>query len=256
MTDSRQAAGRRGRLVLPLLLFAGVTLGAQTASGARRDRGHDPCQSVLRCQRLEAIGKAPSPQALQKAQAGGCDGYPEQAIAALRGYQLKIPGARAALIKTMPRGLGDVTSLLYMTAAPYPESATDFEIFLQAGGPQDQIPSDGCPDDFDPHRTLGLFAAYLGAISSELPSYPQFIPRFLEITQFFGQLERAKNFLAPDTGYSPVDPFAVLDGLLRDLYRRDPAAVRRAARFTIFGDKALAVAQSAAPRRPDGGGAG
>jgi hypothetical protein len=244
----------RGILLSFFLIVASVTLGAQAKASDHKGDGQGPCQSVLRCQRLEAIARAESAQALQEALNGGCDGYPEQAIAALRGYQLKEPGAAATLIGTMPRGLGDITALLYMTAAPYPETAPDFQFFLQAGGPQDQIPRDGCPDDFDPHRTMGLFAAYLSAVSNELPSRPQFIPRFLEITQFFGQLESTRYFFAPHQGYSPIDPKAILDGLLRELYRRNPTAVRKAARFTVLGKPALAVAQSAAPRKAGSGG--
>lgn len=236
----------RAQVLFVIVLASGAGLFAQAAAGAGGRASGGPCQSVTRCQRLEAIGLAGSPRALRRELAGGCDGYPEQAVGALRGYQLKLPGAERRLIGTMPRGLGDISSLLFLTAAPTSESATDFQVFLQAGGPQDQIPASGC-GDFDAFPTRPFFAAYFGALADVLPSYPRFIPRFLEITQLFGHLDDAR-ILAPGRGYSPVDPVAVLDNLLRILYKRDPAAVSHAALFTVFGDPALKVAQSAAPQ--------
>lgn len=238
------------RILVPFcFIAAGLVLGAQTNASARKVRSEGPCQAAWRCQTLAEIGTAKSPEALRGAAANGCSGFPEQAVRALRAYQLRLPGAANLLINTMPRGLGDITSLLYLTTAPGSETAADFQIDLQAGGPQDQIPPGGC-GDFDSRSTRGYFAAYFEAIAEELPSYPQFIPRFLEITQLFGNLDRARYFLAPDHGYSPVDAVGILDGLLRDLYRRDPAAVRKAARFTVLGKAALTVAQSAALRKP------
>jgi hypothetical protein len=234
-------------------LTAAVAFGAATAlaqrpgvSGVAGGAGKNPCRSPLRCERLLALSKARSLGELTTAYRKGCTGYPEQAVRALRAYQLGAPGRVHALLDSAPTRFGDVMSLLYVTAAPNPVSSDDFRGFFDTRGPLDVIPN-GC-GDFDSRRTQAIFTKYLAALAGAMPSHPQSFPRFLAASQLFGRAALWRSMNA-EGGYSPVDPLAVFGTLLRSLYKRDPAAFRRAARLTKFGPAALKVATSPPPKK-------
>lgn len=222
-------------LMLPPLCAAQV--------GARK-QAPDPCQSRDRCLRLYQLGKAPSVAALEKAFHAGCDGYSEEAIRSLRLYQLGAPGGAHALLNSMPRGIGDFMSLLWMTGDGTPETAGDIEYYYGAVYPKDELVTNGCRDG-GPAGNVKLFKAYFAALAKLSAAHPKYLPRFFIVSQLFGYKADWKDLNRCCGPHGSISVRATFSPLLASLLRAWPTEFTRAAHASKFGYPAFRQAKAA-----------
>ena len=203
----------------------------------------DPCQSRDRCLRLYQLGKAPSVTALEKAFHAGCDGYSEEAVRALRRYQLGAPGGAHALLNSMPRGIGDFMSLLWMTGDGTRETEGDFRFIYGTDYPKDGLPTDGCRGG-SPAGAKDLFRAYYSDLARVSASHPKYLPGFFAASQLFGYKADWDEY--NEGGSSTLlDVDLIMSRLLASLLRTRPTEFTRAAHASKFGYPALRQAEAA-----------
>ncbi len=220
--EFRQAAIKSGALGWPALKQAKAALAAEKRA---KEHPPDPCQARVRCLRLYRLGKAASVAALEKAFHAGCDGYSEEAIRALRLYQLGAPGGAQALLNSMPRGIGDVMSLLWMTDDG---SADDQDVFYGVGYPKDQLPENGCRDGAA-IGAAGEFRSYFADLASLSESHPKYMPRFFAVSQLFGYEAQWEVY----KGTGSVDVGAMFSRLLASILEARPKEFMKTYNSTI-----------------------
>ncbi len=203
----------------------------------------DPCQSRDRCLRLYQLGKSPSVTALEKVFHAGCDGYPEEAFHALRLYQLGAPGGAQALLNSMPRGIGDFMSLLWMTGSGGFETVGDFEFFYGTVRPMDELPRKGCHDT-GPAGNMGEFRAYFATVAGLSVSHPKYLPGFFLVSQLFGY-KADWDSLNEGHGYTPVEVDPMFSRLLAGILKARPKDFKSYARWVKLGGPALKQAEAA-----------
>ncbi len=221
-------------LALPPLCAAQV--------GAKK-RAPDPCEARDRCLRLYQLGKAPSVVALESAYHMGCDGYPEEAIRALRLHQLGAPGGAQALLNSMPRGIGDFMSLLWMTGDGTRVDVGDMEFFYGTVYPMDELPKGGCRDGA-PVGAREEWRSYYAGLAKLSASHPKYLPGFFLASQLFGY-KADWDSLNQGNGYTPVDVDPMFSRLLATILKARPKEFIWFARWNRAGGPALKQARAA-----------
>ncbi|MGH9468361.1 MAG: hypothetical protein ACRD1Y_13490 [Terriglobales bacterium] len=221
-------------LALPLLCAAQV--------GARK-RAPDPCEARDRCMRLYQLGKAPSLVALERAYHRGCDGYAEEAIRALRLYQLGAPGGAQALLNSMPRGVGDFMSLLWMTGDGTRVTEGDMEGFYGTVYPMDELPEGGCRDGA-PVGAREELRSYYADLATLSASHPKYLPGFFLASQLFGY-KADWDSLNQDDGYNSVEVDPMFSRLLASQLKARPKEFKWFARWVRLGGPAFRQARAA-----------
>ena len=221
-------------LMLPPLCAAQV--------GAKK-QAPDPCQSRDRCLRLYRLGKARSAAALERAYHAGSDGYPEEAIRALRLYQLGAPDGAHVLLNSMPRGIGDFMSLLWATADGAEVDGGDMEFFYGTVYPKDELVGSGCLDG-GPSGNVKQFQSYFAALAKQSSSHPKYLLGFFLVSQLFGY-KADWDSLNESHGYTALDVTPMFSRLLAGILRARPKEFRWFARWTRSGGPALKQAEAA-----------
>lgn len=193
--------------------------------------------------------------ALEKAFHAGGDGYSEEAIRALRLYQLGAPDGAHALLNSMPRGIGDLMSFLWMTTAP----VGDIPLFFNTVYPKDELVMDGC-SWARVGGNIRLFRTYFVDAAKASVANPKYLPGFVAASQLFGyKADWEENF--EGRGCTPVRLVPMFTQLLAFQLRARPKEFLRFARWTRFGGSASKQAKAALaaekrkaePAKPDKG---
>ena len=181
--------------------------------------------------------------ALEKAFHAGCDGYSEEAIRSLRLYQLGAPDGAHVLLNSMPRGIGDFISLLWMTGDGTFETVGDIEFFYGTVFPKDELVESGCHDGA-PLRARGEFRSYFAGLARLSALHPKYLPGFFLVSQLFGH-KAGWDALDEGKAYTPVDVDPMFSRLLASMLKARPKEFKLYARWTRFGGPALKQARAA-----------
>ena len=210
---------------------------------AKRNPAPDPCQARDRCLRLYQLGKAPSVAALEKAFLAGCDGYSEEAVRALRLYQLGAPDGARALLNSMPRGIGDFMSFLWVTSMPGAETAWDIMGAYNTVYPKDELVLEGCRNG-GPAGNADLFLSYFAVVAKLSVAHPKYLPAFFAASQMFGyKAAWEKSYVGQ--GYTGLQVAPMFSRLLASQLKARPKEFLRFVPWNRFGGAALKQARAA-----------
>lgn len=201
------------------------------------------CEAQDRCDILAKIANSRNAAELDGYYAKACHAYPERALRALRLYQLApSPSREIALLDTMPRGIADFASLLWVTTDGGSENLGDISYLYGTFCPDDELPSDGCTH-WSISSTRRAFNEYYEAVARGVARHPRYMPRFFAVCEFFGHREDPKDY-----AYSKNERLRdFFSGLLAPLYKDNPKDFRIYAKRTRYGDSVLRQARSQVP---------
>ncbi len=228
-------------------------------AAAKKGQAPDPCQARDRCLRLYRLGKAPNVAALKRAYHAGCDGYSEEAVRALRLYQLGAPGGAKGLLNSMPRGIGDLMSFLWLTSMPGAETAWDITGSYNTVYPKDELVMEGCRNG-GRAGNVKLFQSYFAALATESAAHPKYLPGFFAVSQMFGYKAQWEGGYVGQ-GYTALQIAPMFSRLLAIQLKARPKQFVRFSFWTRYGGPALKQAKASlatekrktAPAKPDKG---
>ncbi len=255
--DRRRRRGARWAWVVAFAFGLQALCMAQVE--AKTKRAQDPCQARDRCLRFYQLGKAPSVAALEKAFHAGCDGYSEEAIRSLRLYQLGAPGGAHALLNSMPRGIGDLMSFVWLTSMPGVETAWDITGTYNTVYPKDELVMVGCRNG-GAAGNAELFRSYFAVVAKLSAAHPKYLPGFFAASQMFGYKAAWEGGYVGQ-GYTALRLAPLFSQSLASQLKERPREFLRFVPWNQFGGAALRQAKAALaaekrrarPAKPDKG---